>query len=74
MHGLRDVCFLPKSSALEDLALELEGGIIEVPGEAGVLHEAMEGGFEVVGGAEAREVDEVDDARARECEEREAED
>ena len=64
MHGIRDVGFLPKSRAQEDLALELEGGLVKVPGEVGVLHEAMEGGLEMVSRAITSKVNKVYRARA----------
>jgi len=53
VHGLGDVGLLSETRAFEDLALEFQGRLLEVSGEAGVVHETPEGGFEVVSGAEA---------------------
>jgi len=74
VHGLGDVGFLPEARAFEDLSLEFQRGVLEVSREAGVIHEATEGGLEVVGGAEAGGVEEVDGAGASDGVESEAED
>ncbi|GAB2224852.1 hypothetical protein Drorol1_Dr00005630 [Drosera rotundifolia] len=60
VHSLGNDGLLSESRSLQDLALELEGGAVEVAGEAGVFHEAMERGLEVGGGTVAGVVQEID--------------
>jgi len=72
VHGLGDVGLLPETRPFQDLALEIQGRLLEVSREAGMVHETPEGGFEVLGGAEAGGVQEVDGAWARDGVKREA--
>lgn len=74
MHGLGEVSLFPEARPFEDFSLEFQRRLLEVASEAGVLHEAAKGGFEVVGGAEAGGVDEIDGAWARDGVEGEAKD
>lgn len=64
MHRLRDIGLLAEAGSLEDLALELEGGLVEVAGEAGMLHELVVTDLEVGRRPVTGVIDEVDGARA----------
>ncbi|KAH0865977.1 hypothetical protein HID58_083188 [Brassica napus] len=48
VHSLGEVRVLSQTRPLEDLALELEGGLVEVSGECRVVHEARDGNLEAV--------------------------
>ncbi|PON57858.1 hypothetical protein PanWU01x14_170710 [Parasponia andersonii] len=48
MHRFRDISLLADAGPLEDLALELEGGIVKVARELGMLHELLEFDLQMV--------------------------
>lgn len=59
MHRFGDVGLFAEAGTLENLALELEGGIVKVLGEPGVLHETVVGSLEVIGRAIASVIDQI---------------
>ncbi|PON86025.1 LOW QUALITY PROTEIN: hypothetical protein TorRG33x02_182300 [Trema orientale] len=59
MHRFRDISLLAEAGALEDLALELEGGLVKVARELRMLHELLEFDLQMVRRTVAGEVHKI---------------